>query len=73
MVELEKSAHTLSWNETNHFVLEWNSGIGTTIRTANLNSLEVIWIVNSGRTSEINTPSLDHINRVEYTYPIIPK
>src|SRR5690606_27335164 len=53
---IRKSAHTLSWNETNHFVLEWNSGIGTTIPTANANSLEVIWVVNSGRTSEINTP-----------------
>lgn len=50
------SSHTLSWNQVNHFVVEWNTGVGLSIPTYNkTNSLDLFWTVNAGRTSEINT------------------
>lgn len=53
---LRNSNHTLNWNEINHFILEWNTGLGLSIPThKKSNSLDLFWAVNAGRTSEINT------------------
>ncbi|OJV54234.1 MAG: hypothetical protein BGO31_12855 [Bacteroidetes bacterium 43-16] len=53
---LGNSIHTLSWKETRHFIMEWNTGIATHIPLNDRNcALDVSWIINAGRTSEINT------------------
>jgi hypothetical protein len=50
------SNHTLDWQETNHFILEWNTGLGLSIPICKKsNSLDLFWAINKGRTSEINT------------------
>lgn len=67
------SNHTLNWNETNHFIIEWNTGIGLSIPLCSKNnSLDLFWAVNTGRTSEINT-SLSRAHEwggiyITYTY-----
>ncbi|RZM25278.1 MAG: DUF2219 family protein [Pedobacter sp.] len=44
--------------QTRHLRLEWNLGFGVTIPTceANNSSLAISWMLNAGRTSELNTP-----------------
>lgn len=51
-----KSVHTLSWSETNHFIMEWNTGITTHIPLNDKKcALDISWVINAGRTSELNT------------------
>ncbi|OYD44085.1 hypothetical protein CHU00_18760 [Sphingobacterium cellulitidis] len=50
------SVHTLNWNQTNHLILEWTTGISAHIPFKNTKrSLDVTWAVNAGRTSELKT------------------
>lgn len=50
------SNHTLNWNETNHLILEWNTGLGLSVPICKKsNSLDLFWAINAGRTSEIKT------------------
>jgi hypothetical protein len=48
------SDYTLGFDEVNHFILEWSSGIGITIPGKCLTT-NIAWAFNSGRTSELNT------------------
>lgn len=51
-----KSVHTLSWQETNHLIMEWNTGITTHIPLNDKKcALDISWVFNAGRTSELNT------------------
>lgn len=50
--------YRLSASQTNKFRLEWNLGIGLTIPHCKCNnsSFGIAWMLNAGRTSELNTP-----------------
>ncbi|MBK0380771.1 lipid A-modifier LpxR family protein [Mucilaginibacter segetis] len=48
------SDYTLGFNQLNHFILEWESGIGVTLPCKTLTT-NITWAFNSGRTSELNT------------------
>lgn len=52
------SVYTLDFSQTNQAKLEWNFGVGFTfpLGKSKTKSLIFNWIMNAGRTSELNTP-----------------
>lgn len=49
-----RSDYTLSFSETRHFIVEWNTGIGLNFPSKK-RDISFIWALNAGRTSELNT------------------
>ncbi|MNU14579.1 hypothetical protein D3C71_26920 [compost metagenome] len=52
---LRNSVHELRWNQTNPWILEWNTGIQCHIPFSKTRSMDFTWAINSGRTSELKT------------------
>lgn len=53
--DTERSKHTLSFNETEHLIFEWNTGIGLGIPIGT-KMLNLLWTAHAGRTKQFNLP-----------------